>query len=51
MRNVLEWLEADEANLPDKIAFADVNKRVNAWQKSWFKNENFCIKPRRIGDK
>ena len=29
MRNVLEWLEADEANLPDKIAFADVNTRVS----------------------
>ena len=25
MRNVLEWLEANEANLPNKIAFADVN--------------------------
>ena len=22
MRNVLEWLEADEASLPDKIAYA-----------------------------
>ena len=29
MRNVLEWLEADEANLPDKIAFADVNTNVS----------------------
>ena len=29
MRNVLEWLEADEASLPDKIAFADVNTRVS----------------------
>ena len=29
MRNVLEWLESDEANLPDKIAFADVDTRVS----------------------
>ncbi|MBO4352832.1 MAG: AMP-binding protein, partial [Eggerthellaceae bacterium] len=29
LRNVLEWLEADEANLPDKVAFADVNTHAS----------------------